>query len=100
MSICSNPSNIEHRKSGVAITPCLRRWTKRFLFGSLAFLALAALGGACYQFAATRRLEREHPIPGRLIDIGGHRLHLHQQGKPIGWKFAHNSVLWEICRSR
>ncbi len=42
-------------------------------------VALGALG-ALYQAIATRRDERTHPPPGRMIDIGGRRLHILEMG--------------------
>ena len=41
-----------------------------------AFLIVAALSGATYQWLATRRELAATPPPGHLVDIGGHRLHL------------------------
>ena len=41
-----------------------------------AFLAVAALSGATYQWLATRKELAATPPPGHLVDIGGHRLHL------------------------
>ena len=52
------------------------RWTKRILVGFGGLLAIAALGGATYQWTATRRDLARTPAPGRLVDIGGHRLHI------------------------
>jgi pimeloyl-ACP methyl ester carboxylesterase len=43
-------------------------------------LALLAIGGAVWQAIATRRIERQHPPPGRLVDVGGRRLHVHIRG--------------------
>jgi pimeloyl-ACP methyl ester carboxylesterase len=52
------------------------RWTMR-IFGVLgAFLIVAALSGATYQWLATRKELAATPPPGQLVDIGGHRLHL------------------------
>ncbi len=45
----------------------------------LALLVLVAVGVACgatYQWIATRRDLAGTPPPGRLVDVGGHRLHL------------------------
>jgi pimeloyl-ACP methyl ester carboxylesterase len=58
----------------------LWRWAKRLSLCALVLAALAIVGGAIYQFAATRRLERSHPARGQLVDVGGYRLHLHRQG--------------------
>jgi pimeloyl-ACP methyl ester carboxylesterase len=46
----------------------------------LAVVALAILAGAGYQHAGTRRDAVRYPPPGRLIDVGRGRLHLHTQG--------------------
>lgn len=50
----------------------LRKVTTALLCGLLFVLAL----GAAYQFIASWRDLRLHPAPGRLVDIGGYRLHL------------------------
>jgi pimeloyl-ACP methyl ester carboxylesterase len=52
------------------------RWTIRILAGLLSLIAVAALAGATYQWLATRRDLAATPPPGRLVDIGGHQLHL------------------------
>lgn len=54
-------------------TPSLLR---RITLGVLALLAAAALGGTSYRMYADRRDLAATPPPGRLIDVGGHRLHL------------------------
>ena len=41
-----------------------------------AFLIVAALSGATYQWLATRKELAATPPPGRLVDIGGYRLHV------------------------
>ena len=43
---------------------------------SLAVLLIIPLVGAVYQFAEYRTDIAKHPAPGKLIDIGGYRLHL------------------------
>jgi pimeloyl-ACP methyl ester carboxylesterase len=40
------------------------------------FLSLAMVSGAVYQWKATRRDLAATPPPGRLVDVGGHRLHI------------------------
>src|SRR2546427_6842257 len=52
------------------------RWTMRILVGLGGFLIVAALSGATYQWLATRKDLASTPPPGRLVDVGGHRLHL------------------------
>jgi alpha-beta hydrolase superfamily lysophospholipase len=53
-----------------------RRW---LLYPVLAVLTLASVGGG-YQTVREAVDARAHPMPGQLIDVGGHRLHLHCAG--------------------
>jgi pimeloyl-ACP methyl ester carboxylesterase len=48
----------------------------RILGGLCGLIGLAALCGATYQWLATRKDMAAAPPPGRLVDIGGSRLHL------------------------
>ena len=53
------------------------------MFSVLAIFGLLLLGimlGIVYQFVGTRRDRRTHPPPGRMIDLGTHRLHLLEIG--------------------
>jgi pimeloyl-ACP methyl ester carboxylesterase len=52
------------------------RW---LLYPVLAVLAIASVGGA-YQTVRGSVEARAYPPPGELIDVGGHRLHLHCTG--------------------
>src|SRR5688572_1762274 len=54
----------------------MRRRTTRLLVWLGGFLAVAALSGAIYQWLATRKDLASAPLPGRLVDVGGYRLHL------------------------
>jgi pimeloyl-ACP methyl ester carboxylesterase len=54
----------------------MRRWTIRILVGLCGLTVLAAIAGTTYQWLATRKDLRSTPPPGRLVDIGGYRLHL------------------------
>lgn len=67
-------------KRGPKVTRVLWKWTRRLAFSLLTVLLLTAVAGAIHQYVATRGLERKHPAPGKLFDVGGHRLHLHSQG--------------------
>ena len=51
----------------------------RLLHPVLAVLVLASIGGG-YETAAEAADAAAYPMPGRLIDVGGHRLHLHCTG--------------------
>jgi pimeloyl-ACP methyl ester carboxylesterase len=54
----------------------MRRWTLRILIGLCGLIVVTALAGATYQWLATRKDLAATPPPGRLVDIGGYRLHL------------------------
>jgi len=57
------------------------RWIgKALLWAVVALLALALIG-ATYQAIATELDERAYPPPGNLVDVGGHRLHIHCLGE-------------------
>src|SRR5687768_3655967 len=52
------------------------RWTKRVLIVLAGLLIACAFAGATYEWVATRRDLAATPPPGRLVDVGGHRLHI------------------------
>jgi len=52
------------------------RWTKRALIAGSITLVGAALTGAAFPWIVTRKEMAATPPPGRLVDIGGYRLHL------------------------
>jgi pimeloyl-ACP methyl ester carboxylesterase len=58
--------------------------TRRVLVTVLVIAVFLVLAGATYQGAATALERRQFPHPGRLIDVGGHQLHIHciGQGAP------------------
>jgi pimeloyl-ACP methyl ester carboxylesterase len=57
-----------------------RPWLRRALALGGAGLLVAALVGATYQGIATALDRRALPHPGRLVDVGGHQLHLYCAG--------------------
>ena len=59
----------------------LWRWTRRVLTGLAGTVVVLLLAGASYQFIATKIDERKYPPPGRLVDVGGYRLHLYCTGE-------------------
>ena len=59
------------------MSPSLRR---ALLTGSAIALFLV-LAGATYQGVATALDRRQFPHPGRLVDVGGHQLHLQCEGR-------------------
>jgi pimeloyl-ACP methyl ester carboxylesterase len=54
---------------------------KRTLLTAGAALLFLVLAGATYQGVATALERRRFPHPGRLLDVGGHQLHLHCEGR-------------------
>lgn len=59
---------------------CLGR-LGRAIFTLLALLAFLAPVGSVYQTLASQRDLRQFPAPGRMIDMGGYRLHLYCTGQ-------------------
>jgi pimeloyl-ACP methyl ester carboxylesterase len=59
-------------------------WTVRIVLGLLALIVLLALGGASYEAIRAAEDGKRYPPPGKLVDVGGYRLHLHciGQGSP------------------
>ena len=54
----------------------LLRRIKKILLGIMGLLLIAALAGTSYRWLADRRDLAKTPPPGRLVDVGGHRLHI------------------------
>ena len=48
--------------------------------GLVAVISTLALAGMIYQVIATRLDQKKYPPPGRLVDVGGYRLHIHCSG--------------------
>ena len=57
-----------------------RRWLKRGAIGAVAAPVALALVGMTYQALATQADRRNFPPPGKLVDVGGHRLHIQCAG--------------------
>jgi pimeloyl-ACP methyl ester carboxylesterase len=51
-------------------------WAKRALLGLFGVIVTTGAAGAAWQAWATRRDLAATPAPGRLVDVGGHRLHI------------------------
>ncbi len=58
----------------------LWKWSKRISLSFFSLFTLLLLGGAAYQFTSTKLDKKRHPPLGKLIDIGGYKLHLHSTG--------------------
>jgi pimeloyl-ACP methyl ester carboxylesterase len=57
-----------------------RSWLSRLVVGSVGIILFLPMCGLIYQGAATALDKRRHAPPGRLVDIGGRRLHLYCAG--------------------
>lgn len=76
----------------------------------LALVALLLGGNIGYQAVATHMDDKAYPAPGRLVDVGGHRLHIHCQGQsddlptvlfeagPGGWSVVWRQVQQQIAK--
>lgn len=74
----------------------------------LAALVLTATIGACYQIAGMLLDRQQYPPPGRMVDVGGHRLHVYcmGSGSPTvileaaapGWSTYWSTVQPEVAR--
>ncbi|XXY48939.1 alpha/beta fold hydrolase [Sorangium sp. So ce269] len=93
----------QRRRSGFGL------WARRVLLGLLVALVALVGAGALYQAAATRLDQRKFAPPGRLVDVGGRKLHIHclGQGSPaviLETGMAGTSASWswvqpEVARS-
>jgi pimeloyl-ACP methyl ester carboxylesterase len=59
-----------------ATLPTALRWLTRAILGIGVLLVSAAGAGAAYEAIAATRDAAVYPPPGRLVDVGGHRLHI------------------------
>ncbi len=69
----SEPTGRRHSRQGL-------RWLGRGVFALVALAVVMALSGAAYEAVAARGDARAYPAPGRLVDVGGHRLHIYCVG--------------------
>lgn len=58
----------------------LRRWLKWTVIALFGIIAVAALAGMAYQFFASELAKKNYLAPGKLIDVGGYRLHFSCSG--------------------
>ena len=56
------------------------RWMKLVFKWTGLLLLLLALLGSIFQYVTTRINDKRYPPPGKLVDIGGYRLHLRGAG--------------------
>lgn len=56
------------------------RWLKRIGLGLLALIVLVVVGGALFEAIARHNARRDYPAPGKLVDVGGRRMHIDCRG--------------------
>ncbi|MBE1559126.1 alpha/beta fold hydrolase [Nonomuraea africana] len=85
------------------------RWSRRLLrriaVWGAGLLVLAASAGFLYETIARQGDSEDHGAPGRLVDVGGHRLHLHCTGVGaptvvLEAGLAESSASWEVIQRR
>src|SRR5919107_5614645 len=54
---------------------------RHLLLTAVVVFVLLLLVGATYQGVATALERRKYPHPGRLVDVGGHQLHIYCTGE-------------------
>jgi pimeloyl-ACP methyl ester carboxylesterase len=57
------------------------RWFRRILFGVLLFVLALAAAGFLYENISEARDRRFNPMPGRLVDVGGRKMHIDCSGE-------------------
>lgn len=58
----------------------VRRWGKRMLLGLLLLLILLVVAGAIYEALGRKNAAANYPPPGKLVDIGGRKMHIDCRG--------------------
>lgn len=58
----------------------VRRWVKRILLALLALLLLLIVVGAIYEALGRKNAQAKYPPPGKLVDIGGRKMHIDCRG--------------------
>lgn len=60
------------------------RWVRRALLGLVASIVVLTFAGVVYQAVDVGIDGREYPAPGRMVDVGGYRMHLDVMGEGRG----------------
>lgn len=59
----------------------LWQWTKRIVIGIAGLVFVLLIVGLLFQYVATKIDEGKYPAPGKMVDVGGYRLHLYCTGE-------------------
>jgi pimeloyl-ACP methyl ester carboxylesterase len=86
----------------------MKRWFGRVIGGLLGVVAIFLTAGALYQLIGNALDQRRYPPPGKLVDVGGHRLHLYCTGAgnptvvleamSAGWSLYWSTVQPEVAK--
>lgn len=60
------------------------KWTKIITLGLVGIITVLALSGALYQSICDKIDAKKYPPIGRMVDIGGYRIHIHSMGRDGG----------------
>ena len=77
----ADESAVAPAKKTVRLRTKLWKWTKRLVLVVVCGVVALALGGFVYEQTAQVLAAADHPPPGRLLDIGGHSLHIQCSGE-------------------
>ena len=58
-----------------------QNWLRRISLGCVTLVSIFAVAGLAYQSIASARDRRVFPMPGKMIDVGGYRLHIDCTGE-------------------
>jgi pimeloyl-ACP methyl ester carboxylesterase len=61
----------------------MRKWAKRIFGGLVILILIVVSAGAIYQWLTSRKEIAKNPAPGKLVDIGGYKLHIWCEGSGI-----------------
>src|SRR5258708_5775104 len=83
----------------------LRKYVVRIGLVSFCLLVILVLLGFVYQFISTKIDARKYPSPGKLVDIGGYRLHINCEGKGnptviLDAGMGNNSLDWTLVQPK
>jgi|SRR5579859_861444 len=60
-----------------------QHWVRRILLGIFWLILFAAIAGVLYENISEARDRRFNPMPGKLVDVGGRKMHINCTGQGI-----------------
>src|SRR5258706_4138317 len=81
-TLCETATTPREQTLGPSIQPAPSHlWLRIIVRSLLAVIILLAVAGFLYENISEARDNRVNPMPGQLVDIGGHRMHIHCTGQ-------------------